>query len=103
MDDRIGRLVAHAGVDQTAAAKAVGVIVQFLLNEGPPEKGPARIRRTSSIADAAVPASSSSVRSPRMGETQAINSETLMFARERAREGAVGRVVDAIPALGRFV
>ena len=35
MDDLIGRLVAHAGVDRTATEKAVGVIVQFLLNEGP--------------------------------------------------------------------
>lgn len=103
MDDRIGRLVAHSGVDRMAADKAVGVIVQFLLNEGPPEKVPARIRRMSSIDDAAMPASSSSVRSPRMGKTQAINSETLIFAREKAREGAVGRVVDAIPGLGPFV
>jgi hypothetical protein len=35
MDDRIGRLVASDGVDRTAADKAVGTIVRFLLKVGP--------------------------------------------------------------------
>jgi hypothetical protein len=35
MDDLIGRLVASIGVDRTAAEKAVGTILQFLLKAGP--------------------------------------------------------------------
>ncbi len=35
MDDLIGRLVASTGVDRTAAEKAVGTILHFLLKAGP--------------------------------------------------------------------
>jgi hypothetical protein len=35
MDDLIGRLVASTGVDRTAAEKAVGTILRFLLKAGP--------------------------------------------------------------------
>src|SRR5262249_321290 len=38
MDELIGRLVANVGVDRTAAEKAVGVILQFLIKEGPADK-----------------------------------------------------------------
>jgi hypothetical protein len=101
MDDLIGRLGAHAGVDRAAAEKAVGVILQSLLNEGPAAKVRALIRHVPG-ADATVSASSSSLRSPRMDQVQAI-TETLKFAREQAGEDAVGKVVGAIPGLGRFV
>ena len=101
MDDLIGRLVAHAGVDRTATEKAVGVIVQFLLNEGPTEKVRALIRYMPG-ADAAMPASSSSVRSSRI-HIQAVTTETLTFSREKTGGDAVGKVVGALPSLGRFV
>jgi hypothetical protein len=102
MDDLIGRLGAHSGVDRAAAEKAVGVILQSLLNEAPTAKVRALIRHVPG-ADATMPASSSSLRSPRMDQVQAITSETLKFAREQAGEDAVGKVVGAIPGLGRFV
>jgi F420-0:gamma-glutamyl ligase len=102
MDDLIGRLVAHAGVDRTAAEKAAGVIVQFLSNEGSTEKVRALIRHMPG-ADAAMPASSSSLRSPRIGQSQAVTTETLTFSREKAGDDAVGKVVGALPSLGRFV
>jgi len=38
MDELIGRLVASIGVDRTAAEKAVGIILQFLVQEGPADK-----------------------------------------------------------------
>ena len=78
MDDLIGRLVAHAGVDRTASAAAAGVIAQFLLNEGPPAKVRALIRHMPDAA-AAMPASSASLRSPRKGQTQAVTSGILTF------------------------
>ena len=102
MDDLIGRLGAHSGVDRAAAEKAVGVIMQSSLNEAPTAKVHALIRHMPD-ADATMPASSSSLRSPRTGQIQAITSETLKFAREQAGEDAVGKVVGAIPGLGRFV
>ena len=38
MDELIGRLVADIGIDRAAAEKAVGIILDFLVKEGPPDK-----------------------------------------------------------------
>src|SRR5215510_13070857 len=38
MNELIGRLVANVGIDQATAEKAVGIILQFLVKEGPAEK-----------------------------------------------------------------
>jgi hypothetical protein len=38
MDELIGRLVADVGVDRTAAETAVGIILDFLVKEGPADK-----------------------------------------------------------------
>ena len=38
MDEVIGRLVANVGIDRAAAEKAVGIILDFLAKEGPPDK-----------------------------------------------------------------
>jgi hypothetical protein len=123
MDDLIGRLVTTTGVDRTAAEKAVGIILQFLLKEGPTEKVNALIQHMPG-ADAAMLASQPSSSSPslfgavgglmgvgtqmmaaglNMGQIQAVTRETMSFARENAGEDAVGEIVGAIPGLGQFV
>ena len=38
MEELVSRLVATVGVDRGAAEKAVGIILDFLRKEGPPEK-----------------------------------------------------------------
>ncbi len=38
MDELIARLVANVGVDKVAAEKSVGIILDFLVKEGPPDK-----------------------------------------------------------------
>ena len=38
MDELIGRLVADVGIDRTTAEKAVGIILDFLVKEGPADK-----------------------------------------------------------------
>ena len=45
MEDLIGRLVANVGVDRSAAEKSVGIILDFLLKEGPADKVQALIDR----------------------------------------------------------
>jgi hypothetical protein len=45
MDELVGRLVANVGVDRGAAEKAVGIILDFLRKEGPPDKVQALIDR----------------------------------------------------------
>jgi hypothetical protein len=117
MDDLIGRLVACTGADRTAADKAVGNILQFRVKEGPSGDARAHLLRTLVHrvpgADAAMPASSSSARSPRIygaiglmaagssvGRIEAVTRTTLKFARVRAGDDAVGASVGAIPGLG---
>ena len=115
MDDLIGRLVACKGDDRTAADNAVGNILQFRVKERSSAGARAHLLRTHVHrvpgADAAMPASSSSTRSPRiygaiglmaagssMDRIQAVT--TLKFARVRAGDDAVGASVGAIPGLG---
>ena len=38
MDELIARLVANVGVDRAVAEKSVGIILAFLINEGPADK-----------------------------------------------------------------
>ena len=38
MDELIARLVADVGIDRATAEKAVGIIFDFLLKEGPADK-----------------------------------------------------------------
>ena len=38
MDELVARLVANVGVDKATAEKAVGIILDFLLKEGPSDK-----------------------------------------------------------------
>ena len=38
MDELVGRLVANVGIDRTVAEKSVGIILAFLLKEGPSDK-----------------------------------------------------------------
>ncbi len=121
MDELIGRLVANVGVDRTAAEKAVGIILQFLLKEGPADKVRSLIDKIPG-ADAAIqaaPADSSSggifgggimAAGSRMmsvglsmGQVQAVTRETIGYAREKVGEDVVGEIVGAIPGLGQFV
>jgi hypothetical protein len=122
MDDLIGRLVANAGVDRTAAEKAAGIVLQFLMKEGRTEKARALLQCAS--AEAAMDSdSSTSLRSPSMfaaigglmgvgsqmmaaglsiDRIQTVTRELLSFARKTAGKDAVGEIVGAGPGLGQF-
>ena len=120
MDELIGRLVAKTGVDRAAAATAVGIILQFLVKEGPADKVQALIDQLPGAAaaiEAAPPYSSSGgmfgggvmaagsrmmAAGLSMGQVQAVTRETIAFAREKVGEDAVGQMVGAIPGLGQF-
>jgi hypothetical protein len=121
MDELIGRLVAKVGVDRTAAETAVGIILQFLAKEAPPDKVQALIDQLPG-ADAAMlkaePYSSSGgmfgggvmavgsrlmAAGLSMGQVQAVTREIIGYSREKLGEDAVGEIVGAIPGLGQFV
>jgi hypothetical protein len=121
MEELIGRLVANVGVDRTAAAIAVGIILQFLSKEGPADKVKALLDKLpgadAAIKDAPPDPDSSGMfgggimaagsrmmaAGLSMGQVQAVTRETIAYAREKAGEDAVGEIVGAIPGLGQFV
>jgi hypothetical protein len=117
MDELVQRLVANVGVDRAAAEKAVGIILAFLMQEGPSEKVQALIDKMPG-AQAAMQAAAdehgamggimgvgSKLMSAGlgMGEIQGVTRETIAHAREKAGEDTVGEIVGSIPGLGQFV
>jgi hypothetical protein len=121
MDELIGRLVANTGVERSAAEKAVGIILQFLIKEGPANKVQALIDKlpgakaaidnapqdsnSGGLFGGGVMAAGSRMMAEglSMGQVQAVTRETIGYAREKAGEDAVGEIVGAIPGLGQFV
>ena len=119
MEDLIGRLVANVGVDRSAAEKSVGIILDFLLKEGPADKVKALIDKIPG-ADALLSSQSESgsgfsmggimgagtkmmAAGLSMGQVQAVTRETIGYAREKIGDDAVGEIVGAIPGLSQFV
>ena len=120
MDELLGRLVANVGVDQGAAEKAVGIILDFLRKEGPTEKVQALIDRLPG-AEALLAAQSDAgggmfsmggimgagtkmmAAGLSMGQVQGVTRETIAYAREKIGDDAVGEIVGAIPGLSQFV
>jgi hypothetical protein len=121
MDELIGRLVANVGVDRAAAEKAVSIILQFLVQEGPADKVQDLIDNLPGAAAAiqAAPPDNGAggmfgsgvmaagtrmmAAGLSMGQVQAVTRETIAFAREKVGEDAVGEIVGAIPGLGQFI
>jgi len=119
MDELVARLVANVGIDKTAAEKAVGIILDFLRKEGPPDKVQALIDRLPG-AEALIQAlhgdgggfgmggimgagTKMMGLGLSMGQVQNVTRETIAFAREKAGEDAIGEIVGAIPGLSQFV
>jgi hypothetical protein len=123
MDQLIARLVANVGVDRDAAEKAVGVIFEFLLKEGPPDKVQAlmdRLPGAEELMEAQEGLDASGGGMSAMGgimgagtkmmaaglsmdEVQGVTREVIAYAREQAGDEAVGEVVGAIPGLSQFI
>ena len=119
MDELVGRLVANVGVDRETAEKAVGIILDFLRKEGPPDKVQALIDRIpgaeallaqhsevggafpmSGIMGAGTKMMSAGLS---MAQVQGVTRETIGYAREKIGDDAVGEIVGAIPGLSQFV
>lgn len=120
MDELIARLVANAGVDAAAAEKAVGIILDFLKKEGPPDKVQelfAKLPGADALASqqeadgggmfamgGLMGAGTKMMAAGlSMGQVQGVTKETIAFAREKAGEDTVGEIVGAIPGLSQFI
>ena len=120
MDQLVGRLVANVGVDRATAEKAIGIILDFLRKEGPPDKVQALIDRLPG-AQAAIDAQQEGGGGMfgmggimgvgtklmgiglSMGQVQGVTKELIAYSREKAGEDAIGEIVGAIPGLSQFV
>jgi hypothetical protein len=122
MDELIARLVANVGVDRAAAEKSVGIILDFLVKEGPLDKVQALIDKLPG-AQSLLQAQQASDAGGGMfsmgglmgagtkmmgaglsiGQVQGVTKETIAYAREKAGEDAVGEIVGAVPGLSQFV
>jgi hypothetical protein len=123
MDELVDRLVASVGIDRTAAEKSVGMILDFLSKEGPPEQVKLLIDRLPG-ADGAIAAASAGesgggmfggmggimgvgsrmmAAGLSMDQIQGVTRETIAYARAKAGEDVVGEIVGAIPGLSQFV
>lgn len=125
MDELIGRLVAEVGIDRAAAERAVGIILDFLVKEGPSDKVQALLAKLPG-ADAVMQKAASESgglggvmggmmggvmgagmrmmsAGLSMGQVQSVTRTVIAYTREKAGEDAVGEIVAAIPGLAQFV
>jgi hypothetical protein len=122
MDELIARLVADIGIDRFAAEKAVGIILDFLVKEGPADKvqpllaklpgAETLLARTASTGGGFLDGMMGGVMGAgmrmmsaglSMSEVQDVARTVLAYAREKAGDEAIGEVGAAIPGLAQFV
>jgi len=124
MDELIARLVADVGIDRATAEKAVGIILEFLVKEGPADKvqpllaklpgAEAVMQRAATESDSAglmagamggVMGAGMRMMSAglSMGQVQSVTGAVIAYTREKAGEDAVGEIVAAVPGLSQFV
>jgi hypothetical protein len=114
MDEVIGRLVANVGIDRAAAEKAVGIVLDLLAKEGPPDKvqsylaklpGADAPRQKAASEEGGVTGAVMRMMGagPSMGKVQSVGLPFIAYARERIGEDEVGGFVAAIPGLAQFV
>jgi len=124
MDELIARLVADVGIDRATAEKAVGIILEFLVKEGPADKvqpllaklpgADVVMQRTANenesgglMAGAMGGIMGAGMRMMSAGlsmdQVQSVTRAVIAYTREKAGEDAVGEIVAAIPGLAQFV
>ena len=122
MDELIARLVADVGIDRGTAETAVGIILDFLVKEGPADKvqpllaklpgAEALIQKAASAGGGGLGGAMGGVMGTgmrlmsvglSMGQVQSVTRAVIAYTREKAGEDAVGEIVAAIPGLAQFV
>ena len=128
MNELVGRVSTAAGIEPEAAQKAIGLILNFLLKEGPEPEANAVIDKIpgarEAISGAAVEEDGGSILNGltgakgaglmglasqlsglglSMGEMQTIGREVLSYAREKAGEDAVSELASAIPGMHQLM
>jgi len=122
IEEVVGRIVATLGIERPVAERAVGIILDFLATEGPPDNVQKLIAR--------LPGSAEAIEEERaaaggamsggmggimgvgsrlmaagldMGEIQGVSRELISYAREKAGDEDLDGIIAAIPGLGQFI
>jgi hypothetical protein len=127
MEELITRLVGEIGIDQSTAERAVGIILDFLVKEGPADKIQPLLAKLPGaealIAKAASEGGAGGIAGMAggmmggvmgagmrmmsagltMGQVQSVARAVLAYTREKVGEDAVDDIVAAIPGLSQFV
>ena len=118
MDELLDRLVAKIGIDRGVAEKAIGIILAFLLKEGPSDKVQTLINQMPG-AEAVMQAVASEggfgmggimgvgtklmAAGLGMDQMQGATRELIAYAGEKVGEESVSEIVGSIPGLGQFL
>jgi hypothetical protein len=128
MDELVTRITTRTGLDADTAYKAVGIILGFLVKEGPPEDV-ARLMEAMPEAPDAIAKGEAAAGGGgmmgamggmmgggvmalggklmgvgvSMGQMQPLGKELFAYGREHAGEDTMGAIVGAVPGLGQFV
>jgi len=114
MDELVARIAKNQGIDPAIVRQAVGIILKFLLSEGPREKVQALVDVFPGAADAVAAApdvgggvmgvfNSLTAVGLGMGEVQGVTQDFVEFCNEKIGTDAVREIVGAIPGLNQFV
>jgi hypothetical protein len=121
MDELVGRIVANVGISRPVAEAAVGIILEFLAREAPPNTIQALLEKLPGAQAAIEAARTRSGGLPPgiggmmgagtrlisaglgMHQIPAVTREIVAFARETAGDEAVDRFMHAIPALNQYL
>jgi hypothetical protein len=122
MDELVSRIVTNVGIDQSVAAKAVGIMLDFFATEGPPEKVETFLARLPGAKEAIEAARAEGgggffggmggimgvgsrllAAGLGMGEIQAVARQVIAYAREKAGDEDIDGIMDSIPGARTFI
>jgi hypothetical protein len=122
MDELVSRIVDNVGIERSVAAKAVGIMLDFFATEGPPEKVQTFLAQLPGATEAVEAARAeggggffgsmggimgvgSRLMSAGlgMGQIQAVSRQVIAYAREKAGDEDIDRIIDSIPGARAFL
>lgn len=122
MDELVSRIVDNVGIERSVAAKAVGIMLDFFATAGPPEKVQSFLAHLPGATEAIEAAHAESSggffgsmggimgvgsrlmsTGLGMGQIQGVARQVIAYAREKAGDEDIDRIIDSIPGARTFL